>query len=231
MEVFWQHENVYTFLSGFWVVHCQGTVHHFLILMTLFYAEEDQRRYFWFIQWKWMESGTTLDPTDFRCMKERKNWSIFLCSTEERKSWVNDDKILHFWVNAPKKHPGATVHVHTHRRSGVKGAFYQYVIVVISSVPHLMHINLFSHPRIHDNRSDELCTSSFSLCWNASPKNLSTATKSSYCRREKWKITAFGSLRMFYFVCNFPPPPSFVSPPSQHKSRRSHSPGSTAATE
>lgn len=26
-------------------------------------------------------------------------------------------------------------------------------------------------------------------------------------------------------------PPSIVSPPSQHKSRRSHSPGSTAATE
>lgn len=36
--------------------------------------------------------------------------------------------------------------------------------------PHLMHINLFCHTRIRDNRSDELCTSSFSLCWNASPK-------------------------------------------------------------
>lgn len=49
-------------------------------------------------------------------------------------------------------------------------------------------------------------------------------------QKREMKDYCVGLIKNVLFCLQFPPPPSIVSPPSQRKSRRSHSPGCIAAT-
>ncbi len=152
-------------------------------------------------QW---QSKATLDPFDLKCIRKtlRHKKKIHLFSTGERGWQLPFLCELSFHVSKYILEP---LHVHKHRRSGVKEVWPISLWTWFPQCHVLMHINLF-FPSKNPWQSKRWALHLFVLTsLKRFTKNLSAAATSSYSRREKWKITAWGSLRMFYFVWNFSP--------------------------